>query len=212
MDVFLDTFFNWQIVTEAWPILWQGLQATLLLSALVLGIRGQPGTNGHCTSGLQPLRSSLEKPLFIKEMLRAFDAPHNVERRWWKIDVFGIRAAEPCAPGDTEPPCGQGGPMTLHRADRDAQAVALTSSRQMNRRCPHPAADIHELVSAGNAGEIGELFCQAKLRLARRLVGFPEAMMNMGPPQQTVKWRGHVVVTADNTLLDRWATEHPGTR
>lgn len=42
MDVFLDTFFNWQIVTEAWPILWQGLQATLLLSALVvpLGLLG----------------------------------------------------------------------------------------------------------------------------------------------------------------------------
>ena len=42
MDVFLDTFFNWQIVTEAWPILWQGLQATLLLSLLVvpLGIAG----------------------------------------------------------------------------------------------------------------------------------------------------------------------------
>jgi len=42
MEIFLDTFFNWQIVTEAWPILWQGLQATLLLSALVvpLGILG----------------------------------------------------------------------------------------------------------------------------------------------------------------------------
>ena len=42
MDTFLDTFFNWQIVTEAWPILWQGLQATLLLSLLVvpLGIAG----------------------------------------------------------------------------------------------------------------------------------------------------------------------------
>ena len=42
MDMFLDTFFNWQIVTEAWPILWQGLQATLLLSALVvpLGLLG----------------------------------------------------------------------------------------------------------------------------------------------------------------------------
>jgi len=42
MDVFLDTFFNWQIVTEAWPILWQGLKATLLLSALVvpLGLLG----------------------------------------------------------------------------------------------------------------------------------------------------------------------------
>ena len=36
MDVFLDTFFNWQIVAEAWPILWQGLKATLLLSALVV--------------------------------------------------------------------------------------------------------------------------------------------------------------------------------
>ena len=42
MDVFLDTFFNWQIVAEAWPILWQGLKATLLLSALVvpLGLLG----------------------------------------------------------------------------------------------------------------------------------------------------------------------------
>ena len=42
MDIFLDTFFNWQIVAEAWPILWQGLQATLLLSALVvpLGLLG----------------------------------------------------------------------------------------------------------------------------------------------------------------------------
>jgi len=42
VDVFLDTFLNWQIVQDAWPILWQGLQATLLLSALVvpLGILG----------------------------------------------------------------------------------------------------------------------------------------------------------------------------
>ena len=42
MDIFLDTFFNWQIVAEAWPILWQGLKATLLLSALVvpLGLLG----------------------------------------------------------------------------------------------------------------------------------------------------------------------------
>lgn len=42
MDIFLETFLNWQIVTEAWPILWQGLQATLLLSALVvpLGLAG----------------------------------------------------------------------------------------------------------------------------------------------------------------------------
>lgn len=42
MDVFLDTFFNWPIVAEAWPILWQGLKATLLLSALVvpLGVIG----------------------------------------------------------------------------------------------------------------------------------------------------------------------------
>ena len=36
MDLFLDTFFNWQIMQEASPILWQGLRATLLLSALVV--------------------------------------------------------------------------------------------------------------------------------------------------------------------------------
>ncbi len=36
MDIFLDTFFNWQIMQEASPILWQGLKATLLLSALVV--------------------------------------------------------------------------------------------------------------------------------------------------------------------------------
>ena len=42
MDIFLDTFFNWQIVQEASPILWQGLWATLTLSALVvpLGLAG----------------------------------------------------------------------------------------------------------------------------------------------------------------------------
>jgi polar amino acid transport system permease protein len=42
MDTFIETFFNWQIVQDAWPILWQGLQATLLLSALVvpLGLAG----------------------------------------------------------------------------------------------------------------------------------------------------------------------------
>jgi polar amino acid transport system permease protein len=42
VEIFLDTFLNWQIVQDAWPILWQGLQATLLLSALVvpLGILG----------------------------------------------------------------------------------------------------------------------------------------------------------------------------
>ena len=36
MDSFLDTFFNWQIMQEASPILLQGLKATLLLSALVV--------------------------------------------------------------------------------------------------------------------------------------------------------------------------------
>jgi len=42
MDLFLETFLNWQILREASPILWQGLQATLLLSALVvpLGLAG----------------------------------------------------------------------------------------------------------------------------------------------------------------------------
>ena len=42
MDLFLDTFFNWQIVQDASPILWMGFKATLLLSALVvpLGILG----------------------------------------------------------------------------------------------------------------------------------------------------------------------------
>ena len=39
---FLDAFFNWQIVAEAWPILRDGLIRTLLLSAMVipLGIMG----------------------------------------------------------------------------------------------------------------------------------------------------------------------------
>jgi len=36
LDLFLETFFNWQIVTDAWPILWQGLKATVLLSLLVV--------------------------------------------------------------------------------------------------------------------------------------------------------------------------------
>ncbi|MBP0464998.1 amino acid ABC transporter permease [Roseomonas sp. PWR1] len=42
MDLFLETFFSWQIISEAWPILWQGLQATLMLSVLVvpLGVAG----------------------------------------------------------------------------------------------------------------------------------------------------------------------------
>ena len=42
MDLFLETFFSWQIISEAWPILWQGLQATLMLSVLVvpLGLAG----------------------------------------------------------------------------------------------------------------------------------------------------------------------------
>jgi polar amino acid transport system permease protein len=42
MEIFLDTFLNWQIAQEASPILWQGLWSTLLLSALVvpLGILG----------------------------------------------------------------------------------------------------------------------------------------------------------------------------
>ncbi len=42
LDEFLDAFFNWQIVHEAWPILRDGLIRTLLLSAMVipLGIAG----------------------------------------------------------------------------------------------------------------------------------------------------------------------------
>ena len=42
MEMFLDTFFNWQIVQDASPILWMGFKATLLLSALVvpLGLAG----------------------------------------------------------------------------------------------------------------------------------------------------------------------------
>jgi len=42
MEDFLFAFLNWEIVREAWPILWDGLQSTLLLSALVvpLGIGG----------------------------------------------------------------------------------------------------------------------------------------------------------------------------
>jgi len=42
VEDFLFAFLNWQIVQEAWPILWDGLKSTLMLSALVvpLGIAG----------------------------------------------------------------------------------------------------------------------------------------------------------------------------
>lgn len=42
LELFTETFLNWQIVQEAWPILWMGLKATVLLSLLVvpLGIIG----------------------------------------------------------------------------------------------------------------------------------------------------------------------------
>lgn len=41
-ELFSETFLNWQIVRDAWPILWMGLKATVLLSLLVvpLGIIG----------------------------------------------------------------------------------------------------------------------------------------------------------------------------
>lgn len=42
MEDFLSAFLNWEIVKDASPILWEGLRATLLLSALVvpLGLLG----------------------------------------------------------------------------------------------------------------------------------------------------------------------------
>ena len=42
MQDFLEAFFNWEIMREASPILWQGLRATLLLSLVVvpLGLLG----------------------------------------------------------------------------------------------------------------------------------------------------------------------------
>jgi polar amino acid transport system permease protein len=42
MEEFLLAFLNWQIIQEAWPILWDGLKSTLALSAMVvpLGIAG----------------------------------------------------------------------------------------------------------------------------------------------------------------------------
>jgi polar amino acid transport system permease protein len=42
MEDFLLAFLNWQIVQDAWPILWDGLKSTLALSAIVvpLGIAG----------------------------------------------------------------------------------------------------------------------------------------------------------------------------
>ena len=42
MEDFLFAFLNWQIIQEAWPILWDGLKSTLMLSAVVvpLGILG----------------------------------------------------------------------------------------------------------------------------------------------------------------------------
>ena len=42
MEDFLSAFLNWDIVKEASPILWEGLRATLLLSAMVvpLGLLG----------------------------------------------------------------------------------------------------------------------------------------------------------------------------
>ena len=42
VEDFLFAFLNWQIVQEAWPILWDGLKSTLMLSAVVvpLGITG----------------------------------------------------------------------------------------------------------------------------------------------------------------------------
>ncbi len=41
-DDFLQAFFSWEILRDAWPILWMGLQQTILLSLLVvpLGLLG----------------------------------------------------------------------------------------------------------------------------------------------------------------------------
>jgi len=36
MNDFLEAFFSWEILSEAWPILLDGLGQTLLLSAIVI--------------------------------------------------------------------------------------------------------------------------------------------------------------------------------
>jgi polar amino acid transport system permease protein len=43
-DDFVLAFFSWQIVSEAWPILWDGLQRTILMSIMVVPLGFIGGT------------------------------------------------------------------------------------------------------------------------------------------------------------------------
>ncbi len=43
-DDFILAFFSWQIVQEAWPILWDGLQRTILMSLMVVPLGFLGGT------------------------------------------------------------------------------------------------------------------------------------------------------------------------
>ena len=51
LHLFLDNFADWASFVRIWPLLWQGLQLTVLLSIVTLPIAGRPGATRASATG-----------------------------------------------------------------------------------------------------------------------------------------------------------------
>lgn len=100
--------------------------------------------------------------------------------------------------------------MSLQSAEGDPRHLAVECVRQINRRTTHAATDIEDCVATLDVGRSGECFGQLQLGAGRRLRRVPQTVMNMPPPQQTIKQRRQVVVIADDGFANAGAVDHVG--
>ena len=101
---------------------------------------------------------------------------------------IGIEREKLGALANAMPLCGHRGPATLDGAERNPGGSATAALGQPNRRASQATTDIEQMILCRNADQVGQRIGQLLLRLAYRFVApQPQSMMNMLPPQQTIK-------------------------
>src|SRR5258708_32042453 len=115
-------------------------------------------------------------------MLGALDAPDDVKGRIVESHLLGVSTQKLSVPGNTVPTGRRCRPQSLQRADGDTRYAAAEFTGDVDRRASHAASHIAQGVAVCNTGFAGERFRQALGRGPGRLLGVPQAVMNVPSP------------------------------
>ena len=173
-------------------------------------VAGEPGADRHRAAGPQPRWPPAAKNRGLSNRCSVHSTLHTTSND----SAARVRSA-PRRHSETR--CGR--PTRCQRDESAAQwrcsglivmPTRLAAARlgQMNRRAAHAAADVEQPLPRRHLGQRRQPFGQLQLGGTRRFIGFPIAVVNVRPPQQSVERRRQIVVAANDALLDRWAGKH----